>query len=267
MNGAEPRKLNCWESLGCGRGPGSLDPCVVATDSAGNGVNGGTNGGRSCWAVVGTVSGGEELAPCAQGTSCLTCDFFRLVKSEEGPSFQFLKLAKGVSDLQELQETIGRVESLMAIHERMRTDFDLRTTIREITEEARKLTGAQRSLVLLVRGKPPALHGEFVLKGELKRVKIDFHESSAVGYAAVHNHMVNLKNIYGALHSSIGPVFNRAFDKQCDCRTHSFLAAPICDAQERVIGVITAANARKGFFSSDDEWFVEKYATEVALAV
>jgi len=31
--------------------------------------------------------------------------------------------------------------------------------------------------------------------------------------------------------------------------------------------VITAVNAKKGYFSPDDEWFMHMYATEVALAV
>jgi signal transduction histidine kinase len=34
-----------------------------------------------------------------------------------------------------------------------------------------------------------------------------------------------------------------------------------------VIGVLTAANSSKGSFSSDDQWFLQEYATEVALAM
>jgi signal transduction histidine kinase len=267
MSKAAPTRLDCWEFRECGLGPGSGQPCAAAADSASNGVNGGTNGGRFCWAVAGTLSGTANLAICAQETNCLDCDFFHLVKSEEGPSFELLRLALGVSDPGQFQQTIARVEALMAIHDRLRSQFDLDGTIRDITDEARKVTGAQRSLVLLLKGMPAALHGTFQLRGKHQSVMISLDEKSAVGYAAVHNQMVNLRSIYDANQSGGVPVFNPSFDEQCRCRTHSFLAVPIRDSEGRLIGVITAANAKKGFFSSDDEWFMEKYATGVALAV
>jgi len=267
MKASGAKTLNCWQFRRCGYGPDSPEPCLAASDAASDGVNGGANGGRLCWSVSGTLSGSEDLAVCAQETNCLDCEFFHLVKSEEGGAFQLLKLARGVNNLAELQRTITQVESLMAIHERLRSRFDLKATIREITDEARKITGARRCLVLLLMGTPPALQGEFDLRGETRLVRIDVDDKSAVGYAALHNQIVNLRDIYGGRQPAGVPVFNPAFDKQCVCRTRSFIAVPVCDSEDRVIGVITSANARKGHFSSDDEWFMEKYATEVALAV
>ena len=260
------RKLNCWESLKCGEGPGSARPCPAVADTSSHGINGGRNGGRLCWAVAGTLAGTDKLATCAQQGPCANCDFFQLVKSEEGQSFQLLKLARGVISPRQLQQTISQVESLMAIHRRLHSHFDLDATIREITDEARRVTGAQQSVVFLLEGEPPALHGEFMLKGEPNRVTIEVDETSATGYAALHDQMINLRNIYDAPASGNHPVFNRTFDQRAGCRTHSLLAVPIHDSDGRVIGVITAANARKGFFSADDEWFIRNYATEVALA-
>ncbi|KPJ52930.1 MAG: hypothetical protein AMS16_05755 [Planctomycetes bacterium DG_58] len=267
MRATEAGKLNCWEVLKCGCGPGSSRPCPAATDEASNGINGGKNGGRLCWAVGGTLSGSLELAICAQKTNCLDCDFFERVKSEEGSAFQLLMLARGVSSPRLLQQTIAEVESLMAIHDRLRSHFDLRETIREITDEARRVTGAQRSVVLLLKGQPPTLQGEFMLAGNPTKAVISVDETSAVGFAAVHNQMVSLRNIYDANQTGDVPAFNPAYDRQLHCRTNSFLAVPIHDSEERVIGVITTANAKKGYFSTDDQWFMEKYATEVSLAV
>jgi len=74
-----------------------------------------------------------------------------------------------------------------------------------------------------------------------------------VGYAAAHNQVVNLRDVYkdsGYLNS---PVFNKSFDRQCNCETHSLLAVPVQDSEKRVIWVITVANAKKGFFSAYDE--------------
>ncbi len=267
MSRAPAGKANCWEFLGCDYGPGSPEPCGAVTDVASDTINGGLNAGRLCWAVVGTLSGGSSLAPCAQQTSCLDCDFLGLVRSEEGPSFQLLKLARGVLDSEELQRTIVNLESLMSVHERLRSRFDLKRTIRQITEEARKVTGAQRSIVLLLGGDPPALRGEVTLRREPNEVVIEIDERSAVGYAALHNQMVNLRDIYETDRPESFPTFDRSYDEQCHCRTHSFLAVPINDPQDRVIGVITGVNAKKGYFSSDDAWFMGQYATEVALAV
>jgi len=267
MRAVRSQAANCWEFVGCGRGPDSPQPCLAATDVHSDGINGGTNGGRLCWAVAGTLSGSEELAPCAEETTCQACAFFHLVKSQQGPSFQLCKLARGVRSPHALQQTISRIESLMAIHQRLRSQFDLGETIRQLTDEARRVTGAQRSLVLLLKGTPPALQGEFKLRGKQHKVAIGLDETSAVGYAAVRNQIVNLRDIYNGAQRGGRPVFNRAFDSQCRCRTHSFLAVPVRDSQERAIGVITAANAKKGYFSSDDEWFMHHYATEVALAV
>ena len=56
--------LNCWEAKKCERQPGGakvseLGVCPVTTTSKVNGVNGGKNGGRVCWAIAGTLCGGK----------------------------------------------------------------------------------------------------------------------------------------------------------------------------------------------------------------
>ncbi len=63
------------------------------------------------------------------------------------------------------------------------------------------------------------------------------------------------------------PVFNKSFDKQCKCKTNSLLAVPVQTSEKKVIGVITAVNTMKGFFSADDEWFLRTYAIAVAIAI
>lgn len=91
------QKANCWEAKNCGREPGGakaaeLGVCVAATYSKANGLNGGKNGGRMCWAVTGTLCGGKVQGSFAEKQqSCLSCDFFRTVKHDEGiVAFQML---------------------------------------------------------------------------------------------------------------------------------------------------------------------------------
>ncbi len=87
-------KLNCWEAKKCGREPGGLKVnelgvCPAATETILNGTNGGRNGGRACWAVVGTFCGGEVQGWYAKKfKNCLLCDFFRQVTAEEGPAYE-----------------------------------------------------------------------------------------------------------------------------------------------------------------------------------
>lgn len=76
--------------MNCGREPGGakvqeLGICPAATAQDLDGINGGKNGGRICWAVAGTLCDGQ-----IQGTfaikilTCIKCPFFQKVKQEEG---------------------------------------------------------------------------------------------------------------------------------------------------------------------------------------
>ncbi|MDH3891593.1 MAG: hypothetical protein OEV49_10965 [candidate division Zixibacteria bacterium] len=86
--------VNCWEAKGCGRGPGGeksaeLGVCPAASDSACNGINRGEAGGRICWAVAGTLCGGKVQGLFAEKIdSCINCDVFKQIASEEGEDFQ-----------------------------------------------------------------------------------------------------------------------------------------------------------------------------------
>ena len=86
-------KLNCWEMKKCGREPNGakaneLGVCPSATDTQNAGKNSGTNGGRYCWRIAGTLCGGKVQGTFAQkATNCSKCDFYISVKSEEGHNF------------------------------------------------------------------------------------------------------------------------------------------------------------------------------------
>ncbi len=86
-------KLNCWEFMKCGR---ELDGermaelwiCPAYTESRLDGVHGGTNAGRACWLVTGTLCDDriqgvyEKKQPL-----CSQCAFYRAVHREEGMNF------------------------------------------------------------------------------------------------------------------------------------------------------------------------------------
>jgi hypothetical protein len=74
-------KMNCWEFKKCGK----MGTCPASTLSSADGYLGGRNAGRSCVYVTGTLCSGT-----IQGTfkekekNCLACDFFLVLKKEEG---------------------------------------------------------------------------------------------------------------------------------------------------------------------------------------
>ncbi len=86
----------------CGREPGGvrvpeLGVCRASTDTSADGLNGGKNGGRICWAVAGSYSNldipdSTECLDAVEKFSCITCAFFGLVEKEESPAkFHILK--------------------------------------------------------------------------------------------------------------------------------------------------------------------------------
>ncbi len=86
----ESRKLNCWEYMKCGRELNGkkvkeLGVCPVAIDPYADGINEGINGGRICWAIVGSYSLYHEKGPCWQNPHyCFECEFHKKVLMEGG---------------------------------------------------------------------------------------------------------------------------------------------------------------------------------------
>jgi len=262
-------KLNCWEARGCGRGPGAPDPCPVATDAASDGVNDGVHAGRICWSVPGTGCFGEQQGSFVEKLdTCLICDFFESVKAEQGDDFRLLKLGQGVRDAPELHATISRLESFLRIPEDLHVQFDLRHLLGRIAEEAQRTVRAERSVVFLIEGNPPALRGEMLLRGQRTPVEIPLSETSAVGCAVLRNRPVSVRDPYGSGTSDDDAVaFSTVFDRQCNVRTRSLLAVPIHGSDGRPLGAITAANSAQGEFSADDQWFMEQFALQAALGL
>jgi hypothetical protein len=89
-------KMNCWEFKNCDREPGGrkvheLGECPAATEAKVNGIHGGKNGGRCCWAIVGTLCKGEVQGTFVKKYSdCQNCDFYKSVRSEEIKTGRFM---------------------------------------------------------------------------------------------------------------------------------------------------------------------------------
>lgn len=91
------KKQNCWEFKNCGRQAGGprvseLGVCPASVNFSTDGLNGGKNGGRLCWAVAGTFCGGKCVGTFAQKiVACMDCEFYKKVRDEEGSGFNFAR--------------------------------------------------------------------------------------------------------------------------------------------------------------------------------
>ncbi|MDP2277563.1 MAG: hypothetical protein Q8K51_05005 [Nitrospirota bacterium] len=87
-------KKNCWEFKNCGRQHGGthvhdLGICPAATNMRLDGAHEGKNAGRACWVVAGTLCGGKVQGTFAKKLdNCTKCDFFTMVKEEEGRIYE-----------------------------------------------------------------------------------------------------------------------------------------------------------------------------------
>jgi len=87
-------RLNCWEFNKCGRQSGGsnvheMGICPVTTEKKLDRVHGGTNAGRACWVVGGTLCNGKvQEAFAKKYFDCIECDFDKKVKDEEASFFR-----------------------------------------------------------------------------------------------------------------------------------------------------------------------------------
>jgi PAS domain S-box-containing protein len=102
-------KKNCWELKKCGRELGGenarkLGTCPASINRRLNGLHGGKNAGRACWLVAGTMCERHVQGTFAHGyKDCRRCDFYALVKKEEGLDF---KMTVGLEEM--LRESENR---------------------------------------------------------------------------------------------------------------------------------------------------------------
>jgi hypothetical protein len=88
-------KKNCWEVKLCGREPSGnkvseLGVCPAAIETRLDAVHEGTNAGRACWVVAGTLCKGEVQGTFAKKfEACEKCEFYLQVREEEFPQFVF----------------------------------------------------------------------------------------------------------------------------------------------------------------------------------
>ena len=91
-------KRNCWQVKKCGREAGGekvkeMGTCPVSVERRLHGTHDGDCAGRACWIVAGSYCGGTEQGTFAQKYhNCEKCEFYQMVRQEEGLKFKMSAL-------------------------------------------------------------------------------------------------------------------------------------------------------------------------------
>jgi len=101
--------------------------------------------------------------------------------------------------------------------------------------------------------------------------RMPLNESSIAGYAAYHNTILNIPDVY-KMDSSQPFTFNPAYDHKTGYRTVSMLTIPMPTASGRVIGVLQLINALDAegniiSFHDEDVSFIRYFANTAAIAL
>lgn len=173
------KKINCWDYKQCGREPGgcqtaSLGECPAAKDPKNEGVHEGKKAGRACWVVSGTLCEGTVQGSfAAKLNSCLDCDFYKLVKTEEGGNFESIDKI-----LLERQGELTRSSVSEGIF-----GVDVHGAITSFNAAAEKMTGYGSQMVL---GKPHHLFFSKPQAGEAPGVSANCSIFASMDSGEVH---------------------------------------------------------------------------------
>jgi len=247
------KKQNCWEVLRCGREPGGAKvsesgPCPAATDAFCDGINGGKNAGRLCWAIEGTCCEGAAEAEGAEKVArCEQCAFFRRVKYEEGCHFQLLKPGLKATDPAEIHHLLNDVVTLVGFSRDIFACLAERPLLARIAEHALSITDSSSACVYVFSGSGD----ELVLEGRAGSLdrpqRVGLAAETPVAEAARTRRLA------------------RGSEAIAGWAEPAAIAAIPMGGHQKPTGVMELL--KPGGFSVDDEWFLREFGLIASLGI
>jgi len=247
-------RLNCWEHKRCGREPGGPRAaergiCPAATDSTFDGINGGKNAGRFCWAVTGTLCDDQIQGDLEKKLGdCQRCSVFRRVKYEEGGHFQLLKPGMKVTDIGEVHRLLNNMIMLIGISRDIFACLAVRPLLARIVEHACTVTGSPSASAYLVGASGQQLLLEAHAGPVNRPERIGLDEDSPVAEALRTRRLCK------------GSVALEGY------REPASVAAIPVGGYEGLTGVLELVKTT-GRFSVDDEWFLREFGLITGLGI
>ena len=248
------KKLNCWEDTKCGREPGGtrseqFGPCPAATDVTCDGINGGNNAGRLCWAIPATLCEGNVQGTCSdKAGNYQQCSFFRRVKYEEGTHFHLLKPGLGTLDPIVLHKRLNDVVILMTVCRDVFACLAVGPLLKRITEHALAMTHSSSAGVYFLSKDSE----ELVLKAGVGAIdlpgRISLSDESPIASA-----MRDRRTVKGV------------FELPDRVQPAPMIAVPV-GGESGLAGVLSLLGNTEDF-STDDEWFMEELAMITGVGI
>jgi len=212
-------------------------------------MNDGTNAGRFCWAVRGTMCSGKIDGTYEDKLSyCSECSFFQRIKAEEGIHFQLIEPGLGTADPVALHRLLNNIVKLIGVKRDIFACLAERPLLEKITAYALAFTRSDAAAAYLLDDARRVLRLEAHAgsAGLPRRIQVrdDTPVSRAVSTRMLCRGRFNLPGLADEGNVIVIPIGGR----------------------EQEIGALELLKA-DGTFSTDDEWFLQEFGLIAALGV
>jgi len=173
-------------------------------------------------------------------------------------------------DVHHLKSEVEYRTKLQEISNQIYAAFNLDEILIDLKDDIVDLIGAERITIYYVDGIKRELVSRFKSGEEIAEIRVPISDNSIAGYAATHQRMLNIKDVYdtnelSSLDSSLK--FDNRWDKRSGFRTKQVLAAPIL-FKSYLLGVIQLINRQSGGpFSRRDEDNIRELTKIMGIAL
>ncbi|MBC2716823.1 MAG: GspE/PulE family protein [Desulfobacteraceae bacterium] len=180
------------------------------------------------------------------------------------------KSANGVQDIQNLKSEVEYRTKLQEISNSIYAALNLDEILIDLKDDIVELVNAERITIYYVDGVRRELVSRFKSGNEVSEIRVPISNTSIAGYAAAHQKLINVKNVYDA--SELAKIddelkFNKSWDKKTGFRTQQVLVVPIV-FKSFVLGAIQLINRKSGGpFIKNDEENVTELANIMGIAL
>ncbi len=171
------------------------------------------------------------------------------------------KNANNVHDIQHLKSEVEYRTKLQEISNSIYAAFNLDEILIDLKDDIIDLVNAERITIYYVDGVKRELVSRFKSGNEVSEIRVPISNNSIAGYAAAHQKMLNIKNVYDE--SELANIdeelkFNKNWDKKTGFRTQQILVIPIV-FKSFVLGAIQLINRKGGgpFIKGDEANVIE----------
>ncbi|MCK5783152.1 MAG: Flp pilus assembly complex ATPase component TadA [Desulfobacterales bacterium] len=163
----------------------------------------------------------------------------------------------GVQAIQHLKSEVEYRTKLQEISNSIYAALNLDEILIDLKEDIIELVNAERITIYYVDGVKRELVSRFKTGNEVSEIRVPISNTSLSGYAAAHQKMLNIKNVYDEselLNIDDELKFNKNWDKKTGFRTQQVLVVPIV-FKSFVLGAIQLINRKGGgpFIKGDEE--------------